>query len=109
MNHIDSVQGAYRLRVTGSSMAPRIKLGELVQVDPGQEYHRGDEVVVCTRGGQTVLGLFTHWRDGQVRLDNVNPDYEPIFLPEDEVECVHAIVGIERASRRERRPPDERR
>lgn len=96
MNHIDSVQGAYMLRVTGSSMEPRIRPGEIVHVDPGQEYHRGDEVIVRLRGGQMMAKLFTHWRDGQVRLDNVDPDHEPIFLPEEEVEFVHAIVAITR-------------
>ncbi|MFG6178547.1 S24 family peptidase [Halomonas sp. THAF12] len=101
MNHIDRVPRAYRLRMVGSSMVPRIKPGEHVYVDPNHEYRPGDEVMVQTRNGQMMVKLFTYWRDGQIRLDNVNSGYEPIFLPDEEVDYVHAIVAIERAARRQ--------
>ncbi len=90
---------AYGLRVVGTSMAPRIKNGEYVLVEPNHRYMSGDEVLVKTIDGKAMIKEYMYCRDGLYRFDSVNPGNEPIYLPEDQVEKVHYVGGILKSSR----------
>lgn len=90
---------AYGLRVVGTSMAPRIKNGEFVLVEPNHTYVSGDEVLVKTIDGKAMIKEYMYCRDGLFRFDSVNPGNEPIYLPVDQVEKVHYVGGILKSSR----------
>lgn len=90
---------AYGLRVVGTSMAPRIKNGEFVLVEPNHRYMSGDEVLVKTIDGKAMIKEYMYCRDGLFRFDSVNPGNEPIYLPVDQVEKVHYVGGILKSSR----------
>ena len=90
---------AYGLRVVGTSMAPRIKNGEFVLVEPNHSYVSGDEVLVKTIDGKAMIKEYMYCRDGLFRFDSVNPGNEPIYLPVDQVEKVHYVGGILKSSR----------
>ncbi|MBF6036199.1 helix-turn-helix domain-containing protein [Pseudomonas sp. P155] len=90
---------AYGLRVTGDSMMPRIKNGEFVLIEPNKNFYSGDEVMVRTSSGRTMIKEFIYLRDGMYRLDSVNTDHESIHLPEQEVEEIHLVGGILKSSR----------
>ncbi|WP_395602498.1 XRE family transcriptional regulator [Pseudomonas sp. A1230] len=90
---------AYGLRVSGDSMMPRIKHGEFVLIEPNKSFYSGDEVMVRTSAGRTMIKEFIYLRDGMYRLDSVNTDHEIIHLPEHEVEDIHLVGGILKSSR----------
>lgn len=90
---------AYGLKVTGDSMHPRIKNGEYVLIEPNKGYCSGDEVMVRTAAGRTMIKEFIYQRDGMYRLDSINAEHPPIHLAEQDVLDVHLVGGILKSSR----------
>lgn len=90
---------AYGLRVSGDSMLPRIKNGEFVLIEPNKSYCSGDEVMVRTSAGRTMIKEFIYLRDGMYRLDSVNAEHDPIHIAEKDVEEIHLVGGILKSSR----------
>ena len=90
---------AYALRVVGSSMEPRIRSGEFVLVEPSNGYVAGDEVLVKTTDGQSMIKVFMYHRDGEVRLLSVNDAHPPLTLPEASITKLHPVGAIVKASR----------
>lgn len=90
---------AYALRVVGSSMEPRIRSGEFVLVEPGNGYVAGDEVLVKTTDGQSMIKVFMYHRDGEVRLLSVNDAHPPLTVPEASITKIHPVGAIVKASR----------
>lgn len=90
---------AYGLKVTGDSMLPRIKNGEYVLIEPNKNYFSGDEVVVRTTEGRTMIKEFIYLRDGMYRLDSVNAEHPPIHIAAADVIEIHLVGGILKSSR----------
>lgn len=90
---------AFGLRVTGDSMLPRIKNGEFVLIEPNKNYFSGDEVMVRTSAGRTMIKEFIYLRDGMYRLDSVNAEHAPIHIAESDVMEIHLVGGILKSSR----------
>ncbi|PPS61791.1 XRE family transcriptional regulator [Pseudomonas sp. BRM28] len=90
---------AYGLRVTGDSLLPRIKNGEFVLIEPNKDFYSGDEVVVRTLAGKTMIREFIYLRDGMYRLDSVNAGHPPIHIAEKDVTEIHLVGGILKSSR----------
>ena len=90
---------AYALRVVGSSMEPRIRSGEFVVVEPHGCYVSGDEVMVKTVDGQSMIKVFMYHRDGEVRLLSVNDAHQPVTLQEESITHIHPVAAIVKASR----------
>ncbi|MBT9299779.1 XRE family transcriptional regulator [Pseudomonas sp. TAE6080] len=90
---------AYGLKVTGDSMLPRIKNGEFVLIEPNKSFCSGDEVMVRTSSGRTMIKEFIYLRDGMYRLDSVNAEHDPIHIAEQDVLEIHLVGGILKSSR----------
>jgi phage repressor protein C with HTH and peptisase S24 domain len=90
---------AYGLKVTGDSMLPRIKNGEYVLIEPNKSYCSGDEVVVRTEAGRTMIKEFIYLRDGMYRFDSVNAEHSPIHIAASDVKEIHLVGGILKSSR----------
>ncbi len=99
LNIFSTDPNAYGLRVVGHSMKPRIKHNEFVLVEPNKEYVAGDEVLVKTQAGQSMIKEFVYFRDGQYRFDSVNADFEPIYLAREEIISIHYVGAIVKSSR----------
>ncbi|WP_072444108.1 MULTISPECIES: XRE family transcriptional regulator [unclassified Pseudomonas] len=90
---------AYGLKVTGDSMLPRIKNGEFVLIEPNKSFYSGDEVMVRTTSGRTMIKEFIYLRDGMYRLDSINGLHAPIHVPKEDVLDIHLVGGILKSSR----------
>ncbi|MEA1765600.1 S24 family peptidase [Pseudomonas syringae pv. tomato] len=90
---------AYGLKVTGDSMLPRIKNGEFVLIEPNKSYVSGDEVMVRTAAGRTMIKEYIYLRDGMYRFDSVNAEHPPIHIAENEILEIHLVGGILKSSR----------
>lgn len=85
---------AYALRCKGDSMAPRIKDGEFVVVEPNATPHPGDEVMVKSEDGRVMIKELLYVRDGLVHLASVNEAHGRITIPVDQVAAMHLVAGI---------------
>jgi phage repressor protein C with HTH and peptisase S24 domain len=87
---------AFAVRVWGESMSPRYEPGEIAYCVRGQHPRPGQDVVVETKSGDAWLKTYRGQRDGQVRLEQLNPlpgEAEIQSLPLAEIAALHAVVG----------------
>ena len=85
---------AYALRVKGDSMRPRIKPGEFVVIEPNRPVMPGEEVMVQTSDGRSMIKQLGARRNGMVELLSINEDYRPITLDEIQVAKMHFVAAI---------------
>jgi SOS-response transcriptional repressor LexA len=84
--------GAYALRVKGDSMRPRIKPGEFVVVEPSSRVAPGDEAIVRTSAGRSMVKVMHSRRGGVVELLSINEDHKPISLDETDIDFIHRVA-----------------
>lgn len=90
---------AYAVRVRGDSMWPRMQSGEFVVIEPGTRVHPGDEVFVRTRDGHNMIKIMNLTREGDYQFTSVNSEHKPRTVPQQEVEKIHFVSGIIKATR----------
>ena len=90
---------AYALRVKGDSMRPRIKHGEFVVIEPHQAPEPGDEVLVRTKDGKTMVKVRDFHRGGVIQLSSVNEEHKPITVDDQEIDRLHFVAAIVKSSR----------
>ncbi|MFC5374754.1 helix-turn-helix transcriptional regulator [Brevundimonas faecalis] len=87
-----NARGAFALRVSDESMAPRYEPGETVYVAPNQWPAREQDCVLVTHEGYGYLKRFVRRFDGVVTVRQLNPESELTF-PVDDIAAMHAVVG----------------
>lgn len=85
---------AYAREIKGDSMAPRVRHGEYVVVEPNSPLTPGDDVIVCTKKGRTMLKRLLYQRQNEVALGSINERHPTITLSLEEIELIHFVGGI---------------
>ncbi len=95
---VDMVRkNTYALRVRGHSMVDdNIQDGDVVVIEKRETAENGQSVVALINGEQVTLKKFYVERDG-IRLQPANPDMEPIYLRNDEVQILGIVTGVIRS------------
>lgn len=88
----------YALRVKGDSMWPRIKSGEFVVIEPNAAIVLGEEVMVQTVDGRSMIKLLVTRRGGTVELHSINASHKPLTIDEKQVSKIHYVGGILKSS-----------
>ncbi len=84
------------LQVQGQSMIDQhIQDGDYVVLEKRSNIRNGDTVVALLPSGEATLKQF--YRDGgRVRLQPANPEFEPIFVAESDIEVQGVVIGVVR-------------
>ena len=85
-------QHAYALEISGDSMIPVYRDGDVVIVDPDAPVRRGDRVVVKTRDGEVLAKELRRQTGKTLELKSLNPEHEDRVLSMDQVEWVARIL-----------------
>lgn len=85
---------AYALRVRGDSMAPTIKSGWIVVVEPNSAPEPGDYVLVCLSDGRCMIKEFLADRGDDYYLGSVNQTYAPMTVAKSDVTRMHFVGFI---------------
>jgi phage repressor protein C with HTH and peptisase S24 domain len=73
---------AYALEVSGDSMEPVFRDGDIIIISPEKDVRRGDRVVAKSRQGEVLAKILGRMTATKVELKSINPDYEDReFLP----------------------------
>ncbi|MGE4218507.1 MAG: S24 family peptidase [Alphaproteobacteria bacterium] len=83
---------AYALEISGDSMEPVYRDGDLVIVSPQAGVRRGDRVVVKSKAGEVLVKLLVRQTAHRVELKSFNPAHPEIGMDIEDMEWMHRIV-----------------
>ncbi|MCP8938105.1 helix-turn-helix transcriptional regulator [Alsobacter sp. SYSU M60028] len=82
----------YALEVSGESMKPLYRHGDVIICSPAAAVRRGDRVVVKTRDGEVMVKELKRRTAKTVELSSLNPDHADRVLPLADVEWLARIM-----------------
>ncbi len=88
---------SYALRVRGHSMIDdNIQDGDVIVIEKRESASNGESVIAMINGETVTLKKFYVEKQG-IRLQPANPDMEPIYLKNEEVQILGIVTGVIRA------------
>ena len=85
---------AYALEISGDSMEPVYRDGDMVIVSPASPIRRGDRVVVRTNVGEVMAKQLARRSARRVELKSLNPLHPDFSFDLNEVAWVHRIIWV---------------
>ncbi len=85
-------EGAYALEVSGDSMLPLYRHGDIIVVSPAAQVRRGDRIVVRTTDGEVMAKILKRQTPTEMQLASLNPDHAERVLPASAVDWVARIL-----------------
>ena len=89
-----SDEHAYALEISGDSMKPAYRDGDIIVVSPGTPIRRGDRVVVKTRAGEVLLRELKRRTAKSLELRSLNANKPDRTLAAAEVQWIARIVWV---------------
>lgn len=83
---------AYALEISGESMEPVFRDGDMVVVSPAAPIRRGDRVVVRTVRGEAMAKQLSRRSARRIELRSLNPEHPDYVFDLAEVAFMHRIV-----------------
>jgi phage repressor protein C with HTH and peptisase S24 domain len=85
-------EDAYALKVSGDSMLPLYRDGDVIIVSPAAQVRRGDRVVVRTRDGEVMAKVLKRRTQQEMELGSLNPAHPDRLVPVAEIEWTARII-----------------
>lgn len=85
-------ENAYALEVTGESMLPLYRAGDVLIVSPAAQIRRGDRVVVKTLDGEVMAKVLSRKTAKTVEFASFNPDHEGLVYALASIDWMARIV-----------------
>jgi phage repressor protein C with HTH and peptisase S24 domain len=85
-------ESAYALKVSGDSMLPLYRDGDVIIVSPAAQMHRGDRVVVRTADGEVMAKTLLRRTSKELELGSFNPEHPPRSVALRDVDWVARIL-----------------
>ena len=83
---------AYALEISGDSMEPVYRDGDMVIVSPSAPIRRGDRVVVRTTNGEVMAKQLARRSARRVELKSLNPAHPDYSFDLNEVAWIHRVI-----------------
>jgi phage repressor protein C with HTH and peptisase S24 domain len=83
---------AYALEISGDSMKPAYRDGDIIVVSPGTPIRRGDRVVVKTSDGEVMVKELKRRTAKTLELQSLNPNHVDRLLAAGDVEWIARII-----------------
>ncbi len=85
-------EDAYALEVSGDSMLPLYRKGDVLIVSPSARVRKGDRVVVKTMEGEVMAKVLRRRTPEQVELSSANPEHPDRVVPLGDIAWMARIV-----------------
>lgn len=89
-----SHEGSYALEVSGDSMLPLYRSGDILVISPRAALRRGDRVVVKTRKGEVMAKELARQTATRVDLKSLNKDHEDRTFAPGDIAWMGRIVWV---------------
>jgi len=83
---------AYALSISGDSMEPVYRAGDIIVVSPAAPVRAGDRVVARAVNGAVMAKLLTRRTATRIELSSLNPEYPNLTFAANEVVWLHRII-----------------
>jgi phage repressor protein C with HTH and peptisase S24 domain len=83
---------AYALEISGDSMKPAYRDGDVIVVSPGSQIRKGDRVVVKTGDGEVMVKELKRRTAKTLELSSLNPNHVDRVLAASDVDWIARIV-----------------
>jgi phage repressor protein C with HTH and peptisase S24 domain len=87
-------QHAYALEISGQSMQPAYRDGDVILVSPAAPIHRGDRVVVKTRSGEVMAKELKRQSAQTLELRSLNAEHDDRTLAAADVLWLARILWV---------------
>ena len=84
--------GTYALEVSGDSMLPLYRDGDVIIVSPIEQLRRGDRIVAKTIEGEVMAKILHRQSEKQVELHSLNPEHRPIIIKNKDLDWIARIL-----------------
>lgn len=85
-------ENAYALKVSGDSMMPLYRAGDIIIVDPTAQVRKGDRVVAKTREGEVLAKTLERRTSNIIELQSINPEHDTLKFEPNELEWLARII-----------------
>ena len=85
-------ENAYALEVTGDSMKPLYRDGDVLIVSPNAAPRKGDRVVLRTADGEVMAKVLVRRTAKTIELASFNPAHPNLVFPVDRIEWIARII-----------------
>lgn len=85
-------ENTYALEVSGDSMEPLYRPGDILVVSPNSEVRRGDRVVVKTFEGEVLAKILLRKSASRIELLSLNPEHPTLSFRLGEVDWIARII-----------------
>ena len=83
---------AYALEISGDSMKPAYRKGDIIVVSPAASIRKGDRVVVKTKDGEVMVKELRRKSAKSVELKSLNSEHRDRTLPMSDIEWIARIM-----------------
>ncbi len=83
---------AYALEITGDSMTPAYRDGDIIILSPTAGIRRGDRVVVRTMGGEVMAKELVRISATRIELKSINPNHPDRTIRRDDIAWIARIL-----------------
>ena len=83
---------AYALEISGDSMKPTYRDGDIIVVSPETQVRKGDRVVVKTKDGEVMVKELKRKTTRSVELKSLNAEHRDRTLPMSEIQWIARVV-----------------
>jgi phage repressor protein C with HTH and peptisase S24 domain len=83
---------AYALKISGDSMKPAYRDGDIIVVSPGAQIRKGDRVVVRTKDGEVLVKELKRRTAKLLELQSLNPNHVDRSFAAGDIEWIARIV-----------------
>ncbi|MEM6781029.1 MAG: helix-turn-helix transcriptional regulator [Pseudomonadota bacterium] len=87
-------EGTYALKVSGNSMEPLYRNGDILVVSPNASIRKGDRIVIKTDGGEVMAKELQKQTSSRVDLKSLNEDFETRSFDANEVSWMARIIWV---------------
>lgn len=84
----------YALEVSGDSMAPLYRDGDILIVSPSASIRRGDRIIVRTEKGEVLVKEVARQNAKKLELKSLNPSHEDLTYTSQEISWTARILWV---------------
>ncbi len=87
-------ESTYALEVSGNSMEPLYRHGDIIVVSPEKNIRKGDRVVAKTTDGQVMVKELIRQTTSKIELKSITPDHDNIILEPSQMTWIARVLWV---------------